>query len=54
LSDLQNYLQEQYDVFFESNQSYYCLFKESQVSWKKTQKKNSAKSNELVKAKKNK
>jgi len=52
LSDLQNYLQEQYDVFFESNQSYYSLFKEAQVSWKKTQKKNPAKNDELVKAKK--
>ena len=31
LSDLQNYLQEQYDVVFESNQSYYSLFKEAQV-----------------------
>ena len=27
LSDLKNYLQEQYDVVFESNQSYYNLFK---------------------------
>ncbi|MEQ8971720.1 MAG: IS630 family transposase [Coleofasciculus sp. C1-SOL-03] len=52
LSDLQNYLQEQYNVVFESNQSYYSLFKEAQVSWKKTQKRNPAKNDELVKAKK--
>ncbi|EDX71110.1 hypothetical protein MC7420_4297 [Coleofasciculus chthonoplastes PCC 7420] len=52
LSDLQKYLQEQYNVVFESNQSYYSLFKEAQVSWKKTQKKNPAKNDELVKAKK--
>jgi putative transposase len=52
LSDLQKYLQEQYNVVFESNQSYYSLFKEAQVSWKKTQKRNPAKNDELVKAKK--
>lgn len=32
LSDLQNYLQEQYDVVFESNQSYYSV--RIQGSWK--------------------
>ncbi|MEQ8999632.1 MAG: IS630 family transposase, partial [Coleofasciculus sp. B1-GNL1-01] len=52
LSDLQGYLREQYNVVFESNQSYYSLFKEAEVSWKKTQKKNPAKNDELVKAKK--
>ncbi len=36
LSDLQNYLQKQSDVVFESNQSYYNLLKEAGVSWKKT------------------
>ena len=51
LSDLKNYLQEQYDVVFESNQSYYNLFKEAGISWKKTQKKNPAKNDELVQAK---
>ena len=51
LSDLKNYLQEQYDVVFESNQSYYNLFKEAGISWKKTQKKNPAKNDELVEVK---
>ena len=38
LSDLKNYLQEQYDMVFESNQSYYNLFKEAGISWKKLKK----------------
>ena len=51
LSDLKNYLQKQYDVFFELLQSYYNLFKEAGISWKKSQKKNPAKNDELVQAK---
>ena len=51
LSDLKNYLQEQYDVAFELLQSYYNLFKEAGISWKKSQKKNPAKNDELVQAK---
>ena len=54
LSDLQKYLKKQYDVVFESNQSYYNLLKEAGISWKKTQKKNPAKNDELVEAKKKK
>ena len=38
-------------MVFESNQSYYNLFKEAGISWKKTQKKNPAKNDELVQAK---
>ena len=38
LSDLQNYLKKQYDVFFESNQSYYKLLKEAGINWKKNSK----------------
>jgi len=38
-SDLQKYLKKQYDVVFESNQSYYNLLKEAGITWKKTQKK---------------
>ncbi|WP_414623458.1 hypothetical protein [Calothrix sp. CCY 0018] len=33
---------------FESNQSYYDLFKQANISWKKTQKKNPRKDPELV------
>ena len=51
LSDLKNYLQKQYDVFFELLQSYYNLFKEAGISWKKSQKKNPANNDELVQAK---
>ena len=51
LSDLKNYLQKQYDVVFELLQSYYNLFKEAGISWKKSQKKNPAKNDELVQAK---
>ncbi len=54
LSDLQKYLKKQYDVVFESNQSYYNLLKEAGITWKKTQKNNPAKNDELVKAKKKK
>ena len=38
LSDLQNYLQKQYDVVFESNPSYYSLLKEAEINWKKLKK----------------
>lgn len=50
LSDLQNYLQNEYDVVFESAQSYYNLLKEAGISWKKTQNNNPPKNDELVKA----
>ena len=52
LSDLKNYLEKEYNVVFESDQSYYSLFKEAQISWKKTQKKNPARNDDLVEAKK--
>ena len=38
LSDLQNYLQKEYNVVFESNQSYYSLLKEAVRSCKKNSK----------------
>ena len=38
-------------MVFESNQSYYNLFKEAGISWKKTQKKNPAKNDKLVEVK---
>jgi putative transposase len=38
LSELQQYVEAEYDVVFESKQSYYSLFAEAGISWKKTQK----------------
>lgn len=52
LSDLRLHLQNNYNIVFESEQSYYSLFKEAGISWKKTQKKNPARNDELVEAKK--
>ena len=52
LSDLKKYLFHEYQVVYKSDQSYYSLFKEAKISWKKTQKKNPAKNEELVEAKK--
>jgi len=53
LGDLQAYLEKEYKVVFSSNQSYYALFKEAKISWKKSQKKNPSKDEALVKEKKN-
>lgn len=52
LEDLQIYLEREYKIIFESKQSYYDLFHLAQISWKKTQKKNPAKNEDLVAAKK--
>jgi transposase len=52
LSELQEYLEDNFDVVFKSNQSYYDLFKQANISWKKTQKNNPRKDPEIV-AKKN-
>jgi len=52
LSELQEYLSDNFDVVFGSNQSYYDLFKQANISWKKTQKNNPRKGPDLV-AKKN-
>ncbi len=38
--------------YMKSNQSYYSLLKEAEITWKKTQKKNPPQNDELVKAKK--
>ncbi|ABG50692.1 transposase [Trichodesmium erythraeum IMS101] len=48
LSDLQKYLKKQYDVVFESNQSYYNLLKEAGITWKKLTHINPAKNDELA------
>jgi len=34
------HLEKEYKVTFKSNQSYYDLFTEAKISWKKSQKKN--------------
>lgn len=52
LDELKEYVFDNFGVGFESNQSYYELFKQAEISWKKTQKKNPNKDPELV-AKKN-
>lgn len=40
LSELQHHIEGNYQVVFASNQSYYDLFAEAGISWKKTQKRN--------------
>jgi putative transposase len=40
LVELQNYIQDEYNLVFKSKQSYYALFQEAGISWKKTQKRN--------------
>ena len=52
LSELQTYLEVNYDVKFASLQSYYSLFGEAGISWKKTQKSNPRKNADLVSQKK--
>ncbi len=52
LSELKEYVEDSFNVVFESKKSYYELFKDANISWKKTQKKNPRKNAELV-AKKN-
>lgn len=38
LTELQNYIEQQYQIVFGSKQSYYALFGQAGISWKKTQK----------------
>lgn len=52
LSELKEYIEDNFNVVFASNQSYYDFFKEANISWKKTQKTNPRKDPDLV-AKKN-
>lgn len=54
LSELQVYLEANYGVKFASLQSYYALFSEAGISWKKTQKSNPRKNPDLVSQKKRK
>lgn len=52
LNELKDYIESSFGIVFESKQSYYQLFKEASISWKKTQKNNPRKDPILV-AKKN-
>ena len=52
LAELKSYVIDSFGIVFESNQSYYELFKQADISWKKTQKINPKKDADLV-AKKN-
>lgn len=49
LGELKAYVEEQYEVVFSSQQSYYELFEQAGISWKKTQKCNPKTDPELVK-----
>lgn len=40
LVELQEYIEDEYKVVFESKQSYYAIFEKAGISWKKTQKRN--------------
>lgn len=51
LQELQAYLEDSYKVVFRSLQSYYELFHQAGISWKKTQKRNPKKDPELVEKK---
>ena len=51
LSELQGYIQDEYDVVFDSRQSYYTLFEQAGISWKKTQKRNPKEDPALVQKK---
>lgn len=52
LGELEYHLADQYGVIFKSKQSYYELFKEAGISWKKSQNKNPGSDPDLVEAKK--
>ena len=52
LQEIENYIEDKYDVRFKSRQSYYDLLNKAQISWKKTQKKNPKKDDALVASKK--
>lgn len=51
LAELQGHIQDEYDVVFDSKQSYYTLFEQAGISWKKTQKRNPKEDPALVQKK---
>ncbi|MGL5082836.1 MAG: helix-turn-helix domain-containing protein [Microcoleaceae cyanobacterium] len=52
LNELERYIMEQFDVMFAAKSSYYDLFQEAGISWKKSQKQNPCQDLELVDEKK--
>lgn len=51
LAELQAYVEQEYEVAFDSKQSYYTLFEQAGIRWKKTQKRNPKADPELVEKK---
>ena len=51
LEELQAYIEQEYQVVFNSKQSYYTLFEQAGISWKKTQKRNPKADPKLVEKK---
>jgi transposase len=51
LEELVNHLEREYGVVYQSKQSYYTLFSDAKISWKKTQKSNPKLNEELVEKK---
>lgn len=51
LTELQGYIEQEYEVVFDSKQSYYTLFEQAGISWKKTQKRNPKADPKLVEKK---
>jgi len=51
LGELKAYIEDQYDIVFSSQQSYYEIFDSAGLSWKKAQKRNPKTAPELVKKK---
>ena len=49
LDELVTYIEVKYDVIYQSRQSYYDLFSDAGISWKKSQKLNPKMNPELVK-----
>ena len=48
IAELAIHIEEKYEVIYQSQQSYYFLFKSAQISWKKSQKKNPKGNSKLV------
>jgi transposase len=46
--ELENHIEERYKIKFKSKESYYELLKKARISWKKSQKKNPKRDEELV------
>ena len=51
LAELQAHIEQEYEVVFDSKQSYYTLFEQAGIRWKKTQKRNPKADPELVEKK---